>query len=1104
MKSWSSRFKGQEPDSEAGSSSSKRNSVTDPPVPVWVTHTPTPDDITEDGNSTGRTSSTPPYAGEDDDKKGSMKDKLKSLIPQSWGGILHKWRRESDSETSTTGIQILPNGTRVSPPVSPLLERKNWAESLSESSQNSHKPLLRESPTDGLFERGPGEESLLSSIHPAEYYAEKLEVYRLKYSYLKSWPGLLRLLAGLQLLFGGMVFACVIAYIQKDSEWSNMYGLYNGAYNNGLGVSGYSYRGPMTPFILAVAGVTWIITLCLLVVGMTMYYRTILLDAPWWPLTEAFINVALFMLYMAAGIVYLNDLNRGGLCYMTIGVNPIMANLCRVDGGQMAGTAFVFINMALYLGSFLVCLKMWRHEAARREREHLGNERQGEFHQSVPLAAPKTKRISFNDEMDKSLNKDHIGPHALVPEVHKNPVSLKRDTTSEYNPKTFIIADYIMKYPEISSVEEREKYKAVFGDQYQEYKDLYRDISTTLGKFRELDATMTRVLREGRSHEDRRRIQSILKKYRQKKIDPAFLEKKERCDYLKAKLSHLKNRIHTFDQETMTNNETEATSTMYDSPPVYSPPYSTVSQNFYPPRSLHSPQSQYVPYNYHLPPDSHHMEGRPQHFYRWFSPPGFVKTFQGATVLMCFLIFACVASTLVWDMNGFGYGGFTAGATGGAVGTGSGYYGGSYGYGGSYMTPQSAKSAMISMAAINFLVSLGFLVGSFSRSRATRGCRFYLTVFICDIILAVLQGIIDIIFVIGVNPMSQSSQSMLYNPMLMMCQNIQGSPSLSGSVGAGFPGGFPMYNQYLHHYCYMDPEEAVALVLGLIVVLALSLSAYYAYKTRSKIWRHGKANIYWDDPMVRPAEGQDVQDWVNADGDMRSTQHAPTVVVSERGAPDLRVENSVVSYSNATVSIHSEGQYKSNSFSADASNRESAEPLYQNSRVTVYSSSSSDEADSVRKPPLHHVRRKERRDREPRPAAQEMVESQYETGYTTGDTGNELDQDHTAHLYRLYPEITSDEQRQQYKREFDSDLARYKRLCADMDNISDQMHKLSRELDALDESSVKYQGVAEEYNRLKYLKRTPDYQAKKKQSKQLRQKLFHIKRLVKIYDQGLC
>uniref|UniRef100_A0A3Q1J1G4 Occludin n=1 Tax=Anabas testudineus TaxID=64144 RepID=A0A3Q1J1G4_ANATE len=498
--------------------------------------------------------------------------------------------------------------------------------------------------------------------------------------------------------------------------------------------------------------------------------------------------------------------------------------------------------------------------------------------------------------------------------------------------------------------------------------------------------------------------------------------------------------------------------------------------------------------------DSYYMEERPQHFYRWFSPPGFVKTFQGATVLICFLIFSCVASTLVWDMNGFGYGGY--GSIGGVAGTGSGYYGGSYGYGNSYMTPHSAKSAMISMAAINFLVSLGFLTGSFSRSRMTRGCRFYLIVFICDIILAVLQGIIDIIFVIGVNPMSQSSQSMLYNPMLMMCQNIQGSPSLSGSVGAGFPGGFLMYNQYLQHYCYMDPEEAVALVLGLMVVLALSLSAYYAYKTRSKIWRHGKANIYWDEPVARPSDGQDVQDWVNHVGEVRSTQREPTVVISERAAPNLRAENSVVSYSKRTVSIQNEGNCKSNSVSADTSDHKDGEPLYQDSRVVVCSSSSSDETESIWKPPDYHVEREKRKDREPRSAAQKTVEYQYETGYTTEDTGNELD--HKDYLYRLYPEITSDEQRQQYKKEFDSDLARYKSLCAEMDGISDQMHNLSRELDTLDEGSMKYESVAEKYNRLKDLKRKPDYQAKKKRCKELRQKLFHIKRLVKLYDRHLC
>lgn len=371
MKSWSRKRKAQESDSEVGVSSGKRNSISEPAVPVWVNHSPTPSNITDeddDEDSTGCTSSSLPNAPKEKNKMGSMKDRLKSIILPSWRGIKLKptGQYDSDAEDSIRGINILPNGTRVSPPVSPLLGRKNCTSSLGTASQNSHKRLL--------VDEGSREESFISSIHPAEYYAEKLEVYNLKYSYLKSWPGLLRLLAGLELLFGGMVLACVIAYVKKDSEWSNTYGHYNGIYNNGLSVSGYSYNGPMTLFVLVVAGFSWILTFCLLVIGMSMYYRTILLDASWWPLTEAFINVALFLLYMAAAITYLNDLNRGGLCNMTIGVHPIMAHLCRVDGGQMAGTAFMFINLVLYLGSFLGSLRMWRHEAARRERKHFENQ----------------------------------------------------------------------------------------------------------------------------------------------------------------------------------------------------------------------------------------------------------------------------------------------------------------------------------------------------------------------------------------------------------------------------------------------------------------------------------------------------------------------------------------------------------------------------------------------------------------------------------------------------------------------------------------------------------------------------------------------------------
>lgn len=366
MKSSSRKLRSQDLSSVSGSSADESPSVHGRPAAVWVTHTPTPASVTDDGDnhSAGRTPSI-----QDDDhgkqkQKKSVGRRFKSLFPQSW-------TRQSDAlkEPEAKTIEILPNGTRVSPPVSPLMGRSDWSQS---SSHNSQKPLLMDKPDEEDFHQLPlPDDSMLSSIHPAEYYAEKLEVYNLKYSYLKSWPGLLRLLAGLQLVFGGMVVACVIAYIQKDSEWSNSYGMYNGVFNNGQGLSGYSYGGPMTPFVLVVAGVCWILTLILLVVGMTMYYRTILLDSPWWPLTEAFINVAMFLLYMAAGIVYVNDLNRGGLCFMSFGNNPLVASLCRVEGGQMAGTAFMFINMVMYLGSFLVCLKMWRHEAARRERKYL-------------------------------------------------------------------------------------------------------------------------------------------------------------------------------------------------------------------------------------------------------------------------------------------------------------------------------------------------------------------------------------------------------------------------------------------------------------------------------------------------------------------------------------------------------------------------------------------------------------------------------------------------------------------------------------------------------------------------------------------------------------
>uniref|UniRef100_A0A4W5N8X7 MARVEL domain containing 2-like n=1 Tax=Hucho hucho TaxID=62062 RepID=A0A4W5N8X7_9TELE len=521
MKSWNKIFKRGDPESVDGISSLKKNSLNNVPLELTPQRA-LDDDLSDDANSTSHSSITPPYVqgvGDGGDE-GTLKDRLRTLLPQSWGSILQKWSNgDADSDLGSTGVKIVPNGTRVSPPVSPILERRYWdtQDSLGTSSKSSHRPLLRDIPIDNDLLHFLPEESELTSIHPAEYYAEKVEVYKLKYSYMKSWPGLLRLLAGFELLFGGMVLACVSAYIHKDSEWSNAYGLYNGAYNNGYGTSGNSYNGPMTPFVIAVVGVVWIVTILLLVIGMTMYYRTILLDSPWWPLTEGIINVALFLLYMAAGIVYLNDLNRGGLCYMTIGINPIMSSLCRVDGGQMAGTAFIFINMLMYLISFLVCLKMWRHEATRREMEFIENQ---EHLRPIPVAQtkspnPQTRRIVFEDEMDSSVRATKL--LHITDFQQEEPGSRNRANPTGYAQKLRVIADYFLKYPEISSLDDREKYKAVFNDQYQEYKDLHKDISDALMKFRELDAMMGKLLKDGNSHEEQKRIQRILKKYEQKK-----------------------------------------------------------------------------------------------------------------------------------------------------------------------------------------------------------------------------------------------------------------------------------------------------------------------------------------------------------------------------------------------------------------------------------------------------------------------------------------------------------------------------------------------------------------------------------------------------------
>lgn len=72
----------------------------------------------------------------------------------------------------------------------------------------------------------------------------------------------------------------------------------------------------------------------------------------------------------------------------------------------------------------------------------------------------------------------------------------------------------------------------------------------------------------------------------------------------------------------------------------------------------------------------------------------------------------------------------------------------------------------------------------------------------------------------------------------------------------------------------LPPLQAVAAVCGFLIVVLLCLICFFAQKTRSKIWRYGKANIYWDRaPVVQ--EGPDVEEWVSAGGAMGTSSSYP-------------------------------------------------------------------------------------------------------------------------------------------------------------------------------------------------------------------------------------
>ncbi|KAM7368525.1 hypothetical protein PAMP_012859 [Pampus punctatissimus] len=472
---------------------------------------------------------------------------------------------------------------------------------------------------------------------------------------------------------------------------------------------------------------------------------------------------------------------------------------------------------------------------------------------------------------------------------------------------------------------------------------------------------------------------------------------------------------------------------------------------------------------YNIPPQpaySYYPDDEFQHFYRWSSPPGILKIMSVIALVLSLAIFACVASTLAWDsqgaMSSFGGIGYGTGSYGGYGTFGGGAFGAgnNYGYGslgGNYNDPRAGKGFIIAMATFTFIFSLVIFIIIVSHQSLSQSRRFYLAVLILCAILALLMLIASIVYLMAVNPMAQSSGSAYGSQIAGLCAQYQ-QPQVTGVF----------VNQYLYHYCVVEPQEAIAVVCGFLTTACLIIMLVFALKTRQKIQNYGKSNILWKkvkviDEMVPP---QDVEAWVNN----VSVPHEELPM-----ADPIKLRGS-----------RSHLDDESTNYDKPPYNYTPQPPVEDDLRLhngAPYGSNS-EAASSAGRP-------KKRRAKRPRRADGQ----DYETDYAS--SGDELDDDD---FDREFPPITNELERNNYKREFDRDHQEYKDMQAELDTINKNLSEVDKELDELQEGSPQYLDALDEYRRIKDMKRSADYQMKKRRCKYLKGKLNHIKKMVSDYD----
>ncbi|XP_049664347.1 occludin/ELL domain-containing protein 1 [Accipiter gentilis] len=156
----------------------------------------------------------------------------------------------------------------------------------------------------------------------------------------------------------------------------------------------------------------------------------------------------------------------------------------------------------------------------------------------------RARHVVFEDEVMPSGRSSGRVPTA---EEGKKPGA--RSVPPGLAPRPRAVPDYVVKYPAIRSPRQREGYKGVFQDQLAEYTELLGEVRTARRRLGEMEAAMGRLPWHATSRTDGSKVAHVWHEYVRKKRDSAFLEKQQRCEYLKKKLTHIKARIQEYDRD---------------------------------------------------------------------------------------------------------------------------------------------------------------------------------------------------------------------------------------------------------------------------------------------------------------------------------------------------------------------------------------------------------------------------------------------------------------------------------------------------------------------------------------------------------------------------